>query len=61
MQKEQEEQRAGRNKATTINSGYIESGSFRRKFDRISDDTDYKIKSGFADYSFTSDGISTKH
>jgi hypothetical protein len=38
MQKEQEEQRAGRNKATTINSGYIESGSFRRKFDRISDD-----------------------
>ncbi|WP_026517116.1 hypothetical protein [Butyrivibrio sp. MC2021] len=37
MQKEQEEQRAGRNKATTINSSYIESGSFRRKFDKISD------------------------
>ena len=35
--KENEEQRPGRNKKTTINHTYIESGSYRRKFDGISD------------------------
>lgn len=32
---ELEEQRKGRNKATLINKSYIESGDFRKKFDRI--------------------------
>lgn len=38
MEIEKEEQRYGRNKATTINASYIESGEFRRKFDSISND-----------------------
>lgn len=33
---EVEEQRLGRNKQTTINNPYIHSGSYRRKFDKIS-------------------------
>ena len=33
-----ERQRYGRNKDTTINHSYIESGEYRNKFDRISDD-----------------------
>lgn len=34
---EDEEQRKGRNKATVVNKTYIESGEYRRKFDRIMD------------------------
>ena len=34
---EDEEQRYGRNKETTINHTYISSGDYRRKFDQISD------------------------
>ena len=34
---EREQQRDGRNKATVINHSYIESGAYRRKFDRITD------------------------
>lgn len=34
---ELEEQRYGRNKSTVINHTYIESGEYRRKFDKISD------------------------
>lgn len=34
---EKEDQRVGRNKETQINKAYIESGEYRRKFDRISD------------------------
>lgn len=37
---EAEEQRTGRNKETSINHTYIESGEFRKKFDSISDDKD---------------------
>ena len=33
-----EEQRYGRNKATTINHTYIDSGEYRRKFDSVSTD-----------------------
>lgn len=33
-----EQQRYGRNKDTSINHTYIESGEYRNKFDRISDD-----------------------
>ena len=33
-----EQQRYGRNKDTIINHAYIESGQYRNKFDRISDD-----------------------
>ncbi len=33
-----ESQRYGRNKSTMINKSYIESGEYRRKFDRITDD-----------------------
>jgi len=33
-----EEQRNGRNKNTTINNSYINSGKYRRKFDGISND-----------------------
>lgn len=33
-----EQQRYGRNKNTVINRSYIESGEYRSKFDRISDD-----------------------
>lgn len=32
-----EEQRYGRNKDTQINHRYIESGKYRKKFDKISD------------------------
>lgn len=32
-----EEQRYGRNKDTQINHGYIDSGEYRKKFDKISD------------------------
>jgi len=32
-----EEQRYGRNKGTTINHAYINSGEYRKKFDKISD------------------------
>ncbi len=35
--KEKEEQRYGRNKSTTVDKSYLESGEFRNKFDRISD------------------------
>lgn len=34
---EDEEQRYGRNKDTVINATYINSGDYRRKFDRITD------------------------
>jgi len=34
----QEAQREGRIKETTINKAYIESGEYRKKFDRISSD-----------------------
>lgn len=33
-----EEQRYGRNKSTVINKAYIESGDYRRKFDKITND-----------------------
>lgn len=33
-----EEQRSGRNKNTTINNTYINSGKYRKKFDSISSD-----------------------
>ena len=35
-----EEQRYGRNKETVINRSYIESGEYRKKFDRISDNAE---------------------
>lgn len=35
-----EEQRYGRNKETVINRAYIESGEYRKKFDRISNDAE---------------------
>lgn len=35
---ETEEQRYGRNKHTSINHTYIQSGTFRKKFDCISND-----------------------
>lgn len=35
--KEEEAQRDGRNKETTINKSYIESGEYRKKFDLITD------------------------
>ena len=35
--KEKEEQRYGRDKATTVDKGFLENGEFRRKFDKISD------------------------
>lgn len=35
-----EGQRLGRNKATTVNKTYIESGDYRKKFDRISENPD---------------------
>lgn len=35
-----EEQRYGRNKSTLINNAYIESGKYRRKFDKISNSLD---------------------
>lgn len=35
-----EEQRYGRNKETVINHTYIESGEYRKKFDRISDNAE---------------------
>lgn len=35
-----EEQRYGRNKETVVNHSYIESGAYRKKFDRISDDAE---------------------
>ncbi len=41
---ELKDQRAGRNKDTTINRRYIESGEFRRKFDQITDDPKYNRK-----------------
>ena len=36
LKKELEEQRYGKNKQTAINRKYIESGSYRKKFDLIS-------------------------
>lgn len=36
--KEKEAQREGRNKETTINKSYIESGEYRKKFDLITND-----------------------
>ena len=44
----QEKQREGRNKMTTINSSFIESGEYRKKFDNISESAElnrllYKI------------------
>lgn len=44
----QEEQRMGRNKSTTVNSSFIESGEYRKKFDYISENAElnrllYKI------------------
>lgn len=38
--KTSEYQRYGRNKNTQINKSYIDSGSYRKKFDRISDNPD---------------------
>lgn len=38
VQEQIEQQRYGRNKDTIINHTYIESGEYRNKFDRISDD-----------------------
>ena len=35
-----EEQRYGRNKSTAIDKSYIESGDYRRKFDKITDNPD---------------------
>ena len=35
-----EEQRYGRNKETIVNHSYIESGEYRKKFDRISDNAE---------------------
>lgn len=40
----QEIQRYGRNKTTAINYSYINSGEFRKKFDRISDDKELNRK-----------------
>ena len=37
---EKEEQRYGRNKETAINHAYINSGEYRRKFDKITDNPD---------------------
>lgn len=37
MSSETEFQRTGRNKATQINTGYINGGEYRKKFDTISD------------------------
>ena len=36
--REIEEQRSGRNRNTTINNTYINSGGYRKKFDNISSD-----------------------
>ncbi len=38
--KEKEEQRYGRNKETSIDSGYIMSGMYRKKFDAVSENKD---------------------
>lgn len=38
--KEKESQRDGRNKETTINKAYIESGEYRKKFDLITNNKD---------------------
>lgn len=38
--RETEEQRLGRNKDTVINNTYIDSGEYRRKFDRISNNAE---------------------
>ena len=35
-----EEQRYGRNKETVVNHSYLESGEYRKKFDRISNDAE---------------------
>ena len=35
-----EYQRYGRNKETLVNKTYIESGEYRRKFDKISDNAE---------------------
>lgn len=35
-----ENQRYGRNKSTTINNAYIESGEYRRKFDNMTDNSE---------------------
>ena len=35
-----EDQRYGRNKGTLVNSTYINSGEYRRKFDNITNDND---------------------
>ena len=40
----QESQRYGRNKDTTINHSYLNSGEFRKKFDQISDDKNLNRK-----------------
>ena len=40
----QEVQRYGRNKRTVINHSYIDSGQYRSKFDKISDDKDLNRK-----------------
>lgn len=39
--REDEEQRYGRNKSTQINKSYIESGEYRRKFDKITDSASF--------------------
>lgn len=44
MISEDEEQRKGRNKATVINKTYIESGEYRRKFDKITDSPELNRK-----------------
>ena len=36
-----EEQRPGRNKETTINHTYIDSGEYKRKFDLVSDNKEF--------------------
>lgn len=41
---EDEEQRKGRNKATIVNKTYIESGEYRRKFDKITDSPELNRK-----------------
>ena len=37
MQEEKEEQRAGRNKKTTVDKTYISSGEYRNKFDKLTE------------------------
>ena len=44
MISEDEGQRKGRNKATVINETYIESGEYRRKFDKITDSPELNRK-----------------